>query len=127
MSLLGNMGKGVAVSAGAEADSNSVPVPTPQPCSSCQSAVFWEDPYGGRHCGLCQPPPVRSMVRRLWMVVTGDGGQLEWEQTGDSARAARVRGGGWRRRNPAVDEAGGFIWERLADPRSIDELAAAGR
>jgi hypothetical protein len=51
----------------------TIPAPTPQltinPCAACGCPVFWDDPYGARHCENCLKPPAPTIVRFRAMVV----------------------------------------------------------
>lgn len=49
------------------------------PCPICGNPIHWVDVYGNPpHCGECDPPPSRSLVRSV-VTVIGTPGSYEWE------------------------------------------------
>lgn len=64
-------------------DAKELPAPEPSAavcCGPCGgNAIFWSDPYGGRHCFGCEPPPARSLIGSIDVCIKVLGG-FAWEE-----------------------------------------------
>lgn len=56
------------------------PDPSAAVCEPCGgNAIWWSDPYGGRHCVGCEPPPARSLTESIEVCIKVLGG-FAWEE-----------------------------------------------
>jgi hypothetical protein len=87
-------------------DEGEAPLPdaSAAACGPCNgNAIFWTDPYGGRHCGSCEPPPARTLVKSIEVVIQVSGG-MAWEE--NTEKLWNVMWDFW---DPQEDEDDGFF------------------